>query len=607
MIANVRYWSTIAPGVRSQLDRWRRHARAIPDPLLRELALEKLSEEGFNAEAGATLATLTPRAQQPRVLEAIVAFQVMYDYLDALVEQPSDDPLRNGRQLLRALVDAVSPPSEHDGDYYRYNPQSDDGGYLQTLVQTIAGAIVELPATSAFAEMVHAAAARCAEGQAQTHAAKTIGNAELEQWAQREATDTALEWHEFLAGTLTSVMSIYALLATTDANTTPRQAAAIDSTYLSIGALSTILDSLIDHEADVATDNVGYIARYADPDTLAGRLAEIIALVVAQTRTLPNAAHHIMTLAGVVAYYTSAPTADNDFARPTVIRTQQELRPLITPVLAVLRTWRLAKRTRQWGQDRTTGRRYTSTNGAKDDERGPGSESRSKDSQRPVARYVAIITDGNGRWAQARGLPVIRGHEAGADTLRARIHDAAELGIRELTVYSFSTENWSRSEEEVSGLISMFARRVAQETPGLHKHGVRMRFIGRRTDLAQKLIEQMDLAEALTTDNDRMTLYIALNYGGRAEILDAARRFTGSTEEEFRKLLYAPDMHDPALIIRTGGEQRLSNFLLWQSAYAELVFLDELWPDFTRWSLEQCLAEYSRRQRALSVRHKPRE
>ncbi len=592
-LANIRYWTNVAPTVRAQLHHWRQHAQRIPNPALRELALENLSKEGFNAEAGATLATLTSRAHRPRVIEAIVAFQVMYDYLDGLVEQPSPDPLRNGRQLLKALTDAVSQPPESNPDYYRHSPQADDGDYLQTLVTTIRSAIAELPAMGTLATAIHSAAARCAEGQAQTHAAKNVGTAQLEQWAKHEAAGTPLHWHEFVAGTLTSVMSIYAILATADKHTTPRQAAAIDTTYLSIGALSTILDSLVDHEQDIATDNVGYISRYyTDPDALAQRLTSSIRLVLGQARTLPNAAHHIMTLAGVVAYYTSTPTATGDFARPAVIRTQQELQPLIIPVLAVMRTWRFAKRTRQSCQSKPIARPSPSKIIAQEDRQGW---------QRPIARYVAIITDGNGRWAHAHDLPVNRGHEAGADTLKARIHDAAELGIRELTVYSFSTENWARSEEEVKGLISMFARRIAQETPDLHRYGIRMRFIGRRANLAQELIEQMCLAEALTAENDRMTLYIALNYGGRAEIIDAARAFSGTTEEEFRKLLYAPDMHDPDLIIRTSGEQRLSNFLLWQSASSELVFRDELWPDFTRESLAQVLTEYSRRQHTWAV------
>jgi undecaprenyl diphosphate synthase len=220
----------------------------------------------------------------------------------------------------------------------------------------------------------------------------------------------------------------------------------------------------------------------------------------------------------------------------------------------------------------------------------------------PAARYVAIITDGNGRWARARGVPVNEGHAAGADTVKARLRDAVDLGIKELTVYSFSTENWSRPADEVQGLMAMFALRIANETPELHAEGVRMRFIGRREGIAPQLIERMDWAQQLTDANRRITLFIAFNYGGRAEILDAARRFDGNSEEEFRSCLYAPEMHDPDLIIRTSGEQRLSNYLLWQSAYSEFIVRDELWPDFTRAALEQSLAEYGARARRYGGR-----
>ncbi|HWC08659.1 MAG TPA: polyprenyl diphosphate synthase, partial [Solirubrobacterales bacterium] len=160
-------------------------------------------------------------------------------------------------------------------------------------------------------------------------------------------------------------------------------------------------------------------------------------------------------------------------------------------------------------------------------------------------KYVAIITDGNGRWAQQRGLPVIEGHRAGADVVKARLRDAAELGIEELTVFSFSTENWSRSEEEVAGLMAMFGERIARETPELDSEGVRMRFIGRREGVGAELVEQMEWAEATTGANERITLFVAFNYGGRAEIVDAARTFHGDSEEEFRAHLYAPEMHDP--------------------------------------------------------------
>jgi undecaprenyl diphosphate synthase len=220
----------------------------------------------------------------------------------------------------------------------------------------------------------------------------------------------------------------------------------------------------------------------------------------------------------------------------------------------------------------------------------------------PRAAHVAIITDGNGRWARHRGLPVVEGHRAGADTVKARLRDAADLGVRELTVYSFSTENWSRPAEEVEALMVMFAQRIDAETPELRDEGVRMRFIGRRQGVDDDLVTRMDWAERQTAGNDRITLFVAFNYGGRAEIVDAARTFTGTTEEEFREHLYAPDMHDPDLIIRTSGERRLSNYLMWQSAYSELVFRDELWPDFGREALEQSLAEYEARRRRFGGR-----
>jgi undecaprenyl diphosphate synthase len=219
-----------------------------------------------------------------------------------------------------------------------------------------------------------------------------------------------------------------------------------------------------------------------------------------------------------------------------------------------------------------------------------------------TARYVAIITDGNGRWAQARGLPVADGHAAGADTVKARLRDAVELGVQELTIYSFSTENWSRSAEEVTALMRMFSQRLIAETPELKAEGVRMRFVGRRDRVARALLAQMDEAERETAQNTRLTLFIAFDYGGRDEILAAAERYSGGGEDAFRELLYAPEMHDPDLVIRTSGEQRLSNFLLWQSAYSELVFADELWPDFDRDAFVRCLDAYAARERRFGGR-----
>lgn len=218
------------------------------------------------------------------------------------------------------------------------------------------------------------------------------------------------------------------------------------------------------------------------------------------------------------------------------------------------------------------------------------------------ARYVAIITDGNGRWAEQRGVPTVEGHRAGADTVKARLRDAVELGIEELTVFSFSTENWSRPAEEVSALMAMFGERIDAETPELDAEGVRMRFVGRREGVAPELVERMDWAEETTAANERITLFVAFNYGGRAEIVDAARGFDGDSEEQFRRRLYAPEMHDPDLLIRTSGERRISNFLLWQCAYSELVFRDELWPDFGREALEESLREFEERQRRFGAR-----
>jgi undecaprenyl diphosphate synthase len=218
------------------------------------------------------------------------------------------------------------------------------------------------------------------------------------------------------------------------------------------------------------------------------------------------------------------------------------------------------------------------------------------------ARYVAIITDGNGRWAQQRGLPILEGHRAGADVVKERLRDAVDLGIEELTVFSFSTENWSRPGDEVEGLMTMFGQRIDAETPELDEEGVRMRFIGRRDRIPAELRERMEWAERTTAGNERIVLYVAFDYGGRAEIVDAARAFEGGTEDEFRRKLYAPEMHDPDLLIRTSGERRISNYLLWQCAYSELVFRDELWPDFTRASLEESLAEFESRRRRFGAR-----
>jgi undecaprenyl diphosphate synthase len=219
-----------------------------------------------------------------------------------------------------------------------------------------------------------------------------------------------------------------------------------------------------------------------------------------------------------------------------------------------------------------------------------------------AARYVAIIMDGNARWANERGVPVLEGHRVGAQTLKQTVRDAVKLELLELTVYAFSTENWTRPRWEVDGLMAMFAELIESETPELDEEGVRMRFIGRREGVSDDLRSRMNWAEKKTVGNDRMTLYVAFNYGGRAEIVDAARRFAGGGEDEFAKLLYAPEMNDPDILIRTSGERRLSNYLLWQSAYSELIFTDTLWPDFSEADLQAALDEFDARERRFGAR-----
>ena len=222
-----------------------------------------------------------------------------------------------------------------------------------------------------------------------------------------------------------------------------------------------------------------------------------------------------------------------------------------------------------------------------------------------AARRVAIVSDGSARWAEKHGLSMAAGHEAAADNVIARVGDAAELGIEQLTLYAFSTENWARPTSEVDELLSMLARRIRADTPTLHERGVRVRFVGRRDRAGAVLANAMANAEALTRQNSGIEVFVAFDYGGRDRIVSAAERYKGGGEEEFARLMALDGVHDPDLLIRTSGEQRLSNFLLWQAAYSELVFREELWPDFDRGAFEQCLDEYAGRQRRFGARVGP--
>lgn len=221
-----------------------------------------------------------------------------------------------------------------------------------------------------------------------------------------------------------------------------------------------------------------------------------------------------------------------------------------------------------------------------------------------IPQHVGIIMDGNGRWAQARGLPRSEGHRAGAENLRQIIEAAADFGIRILTLYAFSTENWSRPESEVRALLTLAHRMIDRELETLRRHGVRLRHIGRREGLPPSLVQRIERAEALTQDNDTLILNIAFNYGGRADIVDAVRAIMrrGLSPDEIDETtisahLSTAGLPDPDLIIRTGGEMRLSNFLIWQAAYAEYYSTPILWPDFNREAFYEALLAYQQRQR----------
>ncbi len=338
-VANVRYWSTVAPVVRAQLARWRQRAQAIPEPRLRELALAKLDGERFNAEAGAMLATAAPAARRADVVEAIVALQVLFDLLDGLTEQPSQDPLATGERLFATFTDALRPPLQPAA-----SPAGGQGVYLQELASAASYALARLPAAATVLEIAAASAQRAARAQIRMHAAPLLGTAQLQSWAQQQARGTGLQWRELLAGAASSVLAVHALIAAAaDVHTTRAQAAEIDSAYLSICVLLTLLDGLTDHEQDTRQGELGYIALYEDPRLLASTLAEISDRAARQARALPNAAHHVMILTGVVAYYASSPGARSEFARPLVAQLRRSLQPLITPALAVMRAWRLAR------------------------------------------------------------------------------------------------------------------------------------------------------------------------------------------------------------------------------------------------------------------------
>ncbi len=425
------------------------------------------------------------------------------------------------------------------------------------------------------------AAERCA--RAQIHAHTEPCDAAIQSWAAAHAVGTDLGWREFLAGAVSSGLVLHVLIAAAaNPRTSPADAQAIDDLYLPICALTTLLDGLVDYEQDLQQmGRPGYIRFYENDEALTLAIVNLVRQASTQAPKTQHAGHHLLTLSGILAYYSSAPTANSN-AHRKLLRASRKLGVLGTPTHAILTGWRYVERTRpRFAQHQTLPPPMNPDRGTNVSHHEPIDPT-----------HIAIIADGNGRWAQERGLPIAAGHEAGADTLRARLTNAVEFGIKELTVFSFSTENWTRPVSEVHDLLGMLARRIAAEAPGLHSSGVKIQFIGRRERLPAQLRQAMLAAEQLTATNQAMKLYIAVDYGGRDEILQAARQFHDGDEEDFARLLDTAEIQPPQLVIRTGGEHRLSNFLLWHAADADLEFCDEYWPDFDRAALLRSLRAY---------------
>jgi len=353
-LANARYWPSVSPHVRRELRRWQGPAGAIGDPRLRQLALEKLREEHFNAEVAATLATLAPRQHRTRVTQAIVALELLFDYLDGRTERPPASHLEQALRLYEPFVDALA--AEDRGSPRAPEPRGtepEDQQYLTSLCTRTSGLFRQLPAAARVSGTASAGARRCAEGQAQLHASAALGAgaAPLEQWAREQAADSGLEWREYLSGCASSVLAVHAMIAAAAEPETSRQdACKLDAAYLAIAAVVTILDSVVDQAGDRAHGQAGFIALY-EPGELPGRMRQLTREALARAREAPHGEHHAMTLAGVAAYYTTHPGAREPDARAVVHAVRGELTPTIWPAVAVLHGWRLAKRARRGMRD----------------------------------------------------------------------------------------------------------------------------------------------------------------------------------------------------------------------------------------------------------------
>jgi tetraprenyl-beta-curcumene synthase len=346
-LANARYWPTVAPVVRRELALWQAPAARIGDTGLRELAVGKLVDERFNAEVAATLATLAPRRERATATRAIVALELLFDYLDGRTELPSDDPIAGGQRLFAALTGAVEPAQATPGRAGACGAieRGDDGEYLRALSERAQQSLFSLPAAGRVAPAAHAAAERCAQAQTRLHAAATLGDEQLREWASEHGGTSGIGWREYIGGCASSVLAVHALIAAAgDPVTSAADALAIDAAYLAIGGVITMLDSLVDHSSDTARGETGFVRLFETREELALRLRALTWEALARARNAPHGEHHAMTLAGVVGYYTTHPGARERHARSVATAVRRELRPTIWPTLAVMRGWRAAKR-----------------------------------------------------------------------------------------------------------------------------------------------------------------------------------------------------------------------------------------------------------------------
>lgn len=338
--ANLRYWPGVATVVAVELAHWREASQQIGDCGLRALAVRKLDEEHFNAQVAATLATLAPRPERASAVRAIVALELMFDYLDGRTELPYDDPLGETGRLFGAFTGAIA-----GGLTPAQDAQTPDWPYLQALATTAREQFARLAATSRIAAVAQASAERCAQAQVLLHAGAALGDGPLREWAQAQAPATGLAWREYAAGAASSVLAVHALIAAAaDPRTTIDDARRLDAAYLTIAAVTTLLDSIVDAPLDDARGEPGFIRLYDSREQLAQGLLALIREALRRAREAPCGAHHVMTLAGVIAYYTTHPGAREAHARDLLAAVRRELSPTVWPALALMHTWRAAKR-----------------------------------------------------------------------------------------------------------------------------------------------------------------------------------------------------------------------------------------------------------------------